>query len=385
MSFCLFAGMVYGQPAALKVGSTGFVGLNTSTPTVRLDIPNHNTSDNIAEIGSYGIASLNSSNGFLTHNVYFDLAGTANHVRMRAAGKGAIAQFFDGRIIYRTVPSGDADEERPFAEAFTVQNNGDMQIGYPWTNDRPEKLEVNGNVAANGVVLASDKRLKKNISKFDKGLKEVMALNPINYQYNGKAGIEDESMHVGLIAQELQKIAPELVINFQHIEGQQVNLMTGEVKKSGTAKDYLRINDTGVKYMLVNAIKEQQGMLEDLRKSNEELRELVNELAETIAVSKESKIDASLTGKEDIALLKQNAPNPFNGETEVKYFIPASAKAANIMITTNNGQVVKTIGITEKGEGVLSLTTSDIPVGNYHYTLSVDGKVIDTKTMSLVR
>ena len=53
-------------------------------------------------------------------------------------------------------------------------------------------------------------------------------------------------------------------------------------------------------------------------------------------------------------------------------------------ITSNAGQVIKTITIAHTGKGVISLTGNDIPAGNYHYTLLVDGNKVDTKTMTLV-
>ena len=167
------------------------------------------------------------------------------------------------------------------------------------------------------------------------------------------------------------------------MEGQETNQITGEIKKSGTAQEYLRIDDTGIKYMLVNAIKEQQEMIEELRKANEELRSVVEELASTVATNQESEISASLEGKS--ASLEQNTPNPFHGQTSLKYFIPENAQSAKIVITSSNGQVIKTVNIQDKGDGVLNLSASDMPTGNYHYTLSVDGRLVETKTMSLTR
>lgn len=94
---------------------------------------------------------------------------------------------------------------------------------------------------------ASDKRLKSNIIPSNYGLKEVMQLNPVNYTMNA-----DKSKQVGLIAQEVQKIVPEVV--------------------SGTEGDLSKGETLGVSYgnlvpVLINAIKELKLEIEELKKS----------------------------------------------------------------------------------------------------------------------
>ena len=41
------------------------------------------------------------------------------------------------------------------------------------------------------------------------------------------------------------------------------------------------------------------------------------------------------------ASLEQNAPNPFNSNTVIRYNVPASASAAQIVVTNTNGNTVK--------------------------------------------
>lgn len=62
--------------------------------------------------------------------------------------------------------------------------------------------------AANGTIQTSDIRLKKNISLLDAGLSTVMAMRPVRYQWKDGS---DRRQHVGLIAQEVRKLVPEVV------------------------------------------------------------------------------------------------------------------------------------------------------------------------------
>jgi hypothetical protein len=55
----------------------------------------------------------------------------------------------------------------------------------------------------------SDKRLKKNITPLQYGLKEVLQLNPV--MYNMKTEADTKKKHIGLIAQEVKVVMDELV------------------------------------------------------------------------------------------------------------------------------------------------------------------------------
>ena len=64
--------------------------------------------------------------------------------------------------------------------------------------------------AANGVINTSDRKAKTNITNLSYGLKEIMQLHAV--QFDWKEG-KNEVQNLGLIAQELQKIIPEVVVD----------------------------------------------------------------------------------------------------------------------------------------------------------------------------
>jgi flagellar hook assembly protein FlgD len=85
------------------------------------------------------------------------------------------------------------------------------------------------------------------------------------------------------------------------------------------------------------------------------------------------------------ASLSQNAPNPFNQTTAIRYTVPQNAGNALIQITDINGRAVKTIPVTAKGSGQITLQAGELTAGTYQYALIVNGRLIDTKRMILTK
>jgi hypothetical protein len=97
--------------------------------------------------------------------------------------------------------------------------------------------------ATNGVIQTSDMRLKTEIEPLQYGLKEVLQLRPVSFQWkNEKHG----SRKLGLLAQEVQSIIPEVIAS----DGQ-----------NGT----LGMNYAELIPVLINAVKEQQQQIDDIQ------------------------------------------------------------------------------------------------------------------------
>lgn len=128
---------------------------------------------------------------------------------------------------------------------FTVSATGNVGIG---TATPSSKLEVDGDIKAAGDVIAfsaSDQRLKNNISNITNPISKLNQINGVNFEWS-----KDQSIHsgkdVGVIAQDVQKVLPEVVT-----ERQDGNL----------AVKYEKIIP-----LLVEAIKDQQKQIEELKK-----------------------------------------------------------------------------------------------------------------------
>lgn len=122
-------------------------------------------------------------------------------------------------------------------------------------------LYVNGSAAKPGGgswVNASDQRLKENIEPYADGLSKLLSINPVTYHYNSRSGFNTSKKHVGVIAQELQEIAPYMV---------------GESKVNRTSdEEFLNVDNSAMTYMLINAVKEQQAQIEALKAEIEILK-----------------------------------------------------------------------------------------------------------------
>ena len=104
----------------------------------------------------------------------------------------------------------------------------------------------------------SDLRLKNNIQDYNAGLDEVLRIRPVTYQYNETSGFQQEVLdktYHGVIAQEMQEIAPYMI---------------GEFELDGNT--YLNYDGNALIYMLVNAIQEQQQQIEDLEERLEKIK-----------------------------------------------------------------------------------------------------------------
>jgi uncharacterized coiled-coil protein SlyX len=243
-------------------------------------------------------------------------------------------------------------------------------------------LHVNGDAAKPGSgswTVASDKRLKKNISTFSEGLNVLQKVKPVWFQYNGEAGMPTEKKYVGIIAQEMQKIAPYTVGEFTYSDS------------TGKQTQYLHYDDNALTYILVNSVKEQQGQIETLKQENTQ--------QQTQLAQKDARIEAletrlakleqlmlnlpnAVTAEEDdAARLWQNEPNPTEGTTIIRYRIPQLAGQAQIDIISANGQHLKSYPITQRGEGQLTVPATLLPSGTYLYRLLIDGKGVDAKKL----
>lgn len=101
----------------------------------------------------------------------------------------------------------------------------------------------------------SDDRTKMSTKfrPYDRGLKEVLALEPVYYTYNGDYSTPRGQEYVGLSAQAAQKIAPDLVGSIK------------AAKKPGAKEeDILTINPSNLTYMLILAVQELAARIEDL-------------------------------------------------------------------------------------------------------------------------
>ena len=137
---------------------------------------------------------------------------------------------------------------------------GDTGIGHPgdgtltfWSNNAVDMQIANNVVSVTGTITAtSDRRLKQNIKPLAGALSKLDQLRGISFEWNRLStsiGHKEGEKAIGMIAQEVQKVYPQLVV----------------ATKNGK-QEYLSIDYGKFTAVLLQAIKEQQKEIEELQK-----------------------------------------------------------------------------------------------------------------------
>lgn len=228
--------------------------------------------------------------------------------------------------------------------------------------------------------ITSDARLKNIEGKYNKGLTDILKLNAIAYHYKNVGDRKfDESVistpAVGFAAQDVQKVFPEAV---------------------GTDADgYLNLNIHPILIASINAFKDVQKQLDEKTSEIDNLKKLAQQQQEQItllmqkfnSLGNQSKMVNQNESIQvmDMPKLEQNAPNPVNNNTVIKYRLPQSVKVAQMVITDSRGSIIKTIVLNAKNSGQVTLSAGTLATGSYFYSLLVDGVKFDTKEMQIVK
>jgi len=86
-------------------------------------------------------------------------------------------------------------------------------------------------------------------------------------------------------------------------------------------------------------------------------------------------------------LLYQNYPNPFNPKTNIKYQITNNNSNVKLVVFNIQGKQIAVLVNQKQSAGTYEVdwNAADYPSGVYFFTLSVEGNIVDTKKMILVK
>ena len=125
-------------------------------------------------------------------------------------------------------------------------------------------LQVTGNAAKDSGSAwssLSDARLKEDVRDFEAGLAQLRQVRPVRFRYNGRAGTRAGLEGVGVLGQEIEKIFPEMV-----------QRIPGGVDSEPDLEDLRIYNGSALTFVLVNAVKELAGRVEQLEQALAEAR-----------------------------------------------------------------------------------------------------------------
>jgi hypothetical protein len=194
-------------------GNTNYVGIG------------HYAADDILNItsgGNVGIGytnpgsklSVNGDGGFVSNS-----NSRVLYLTQQSAGNGNIIQFLNqsGTNVWELVGRDNAFYlfNNQNSVGYTLSSNatngyiGILKGANPATTANAYPLDVTGTIRATSDIIAfSDKRVKENIKTIDNALDKVTKLRGVSYN---RKDIEDKSTKIGVIAQEVKNILPEVV------------------------------------------------------------------------------------------------------------------------------------------------------------------------------
>ena len=220
----------------MRIDSTGNVGIGTSSPGVKLDVA--------GAIRSNGQIQLTLANNAATGSGQLYLNGATGN-RIEFNGNGIAAPAFTTRsvgtkiVLFPNVGASAADYAIGIDSSTLWQSIPDSTGTFKWYAGQTNigTLSGTGTFTVTGNITAySDERLKSNIKTIENALNKVSKLRGVSFDKNGESGI-------GVIAQEVQEILPEVV-------------QDGE---------YLSVAYGNIVGLLIEAIKEQQVQIENLK------------------------------------------------------------------------------------------------------------------------
>jgi hypothetical protein len=244
--------------SSLDIAASGNVGINNGSPASTLDV-----SGNVLTLGSES-GTTNRTNAtiklsrivlppFNTASLTFGVLNAATTSTENLVGIGGGASGFSAStsILFTTAANNNTDTG---TERMRITSIGRVGIG---TASPDQLLSVNGDaskVGGGSWQSFSDQRLKNIKAPFTTGLKAVMQLQPVRYEYraNNALGLKSEGEHVGFAAQAVKQVVPEAV--------------------TANSEGYLMVNNDPIIWTMLNAIKEQQKEIVELKRQIRQLR-----------------------------------------------------------------------------------------------------------------
>ena len=199
---------------------------------------------NTDALGNYSTAMGNSSESIGTYSAAMGNYSTASDFASVVIGQynSSGSSVTNNATSFNTANTafviGNGADSSNKSDAFKVMFNGDATV----SND----LTVSGDV-----VISSDARLKSNIVSLGSTLPKLLQIDGKSYEMKGK-------QKIGVLAQEIQEVFPELV--------------------SEDDNEMLAVNYQGLVPVLINALKEQQTEIDTYRDEVSELKEIVQAL-----------------------------------------------------------------------------------------------------------
>lgn len=265
-----------------------------------------------------------------------------------------------------------------------------------------------------GWTSTSDRNKKENFKNLDgeKVLRSISNMQVQEWSYKGRPDIR----YIGTMAQDFHKEFPLLgkdSLGINQIDADGVALAGIQALIKRSCKQDSAIQSLTLKVQqgtdvqaLKDALKQKDNELNQTRQQLNDLQEQLNQVKAYLgtlctmpcngatgnnnlsAPEQTNPQKATLTDTKAILepILYQNQPNPFNENTVIRYFLPDNKSSAQLIVTDVKGsKQYLNLKLENYGNSQVAIEAGELSAGTYLYSLVVNGTIIDTKQMILVK
>ncbi len=207
----------------MRLSSSGNLGIARTSPAYPLDVYGGTSGSSSITVARFA-SSPPAGGGWELNRVIIDnmTAGTS---------KNALSFYGSGAIKWEVGNDFQANNNQNFfiwdgvarSVRFYIDQNGAVGLG-TYSPTAGYRLDVRGNVRIQGsgttcyigngtgnTSCSSDIRLKKDIKKINNALDKISRINGVSFKWKDEA--KDQTTKIGLIAQNIEKTFPEVVMN----------------------------------------------------------------------------------------------------------------------------------------------------------------------------
>ena len=215
----------------LVVDATGKVGISNASPAYALDVSGTIRSKGVSSVGSVSLfnggttstGSIQFHTSDTTRWGYINAADTIGGMQIVVENNGIFRVYTGNSESLRINPGGHAmfNTASPASGIMTLKNpsaSGRWGVGPTAANIFLVYNQSNVGVRLNDGDTSwsgtSDGRLKTDIERLPNSLDKLTAINGVTFRWKNKT--ISQTQHVGVIAQDVQKVYPQLVTTDEH-------------------------------------------------------------------------------------------------------------------------------------------------------------------------
>ncbi|MEW7289142.1 T9SS type A sorting domain-containing protein [Aquimarina sp. 2304DJ70-9] len=374
---------------AFRISSDGNIGIGTDNPgSIELNIFDNDTPTiRLAQNGGFGVQSwdvaANEANFFVRDvtngsKLPFRIQPNTpkNTLTLRSSGTVGVGTWgpnSNASVHMSSTSKGllinrlNTDQRTTFAASLGTGENGMMVYdneenklylwnGTAWITDTDaQDLELTDNTLS----LANDATtvdLAKYLDNTDDQTIDVFQLNGNNLE----------------LSLESDGVATQTVDLSAYVNTDTQDLTLASL--SGTELTIEIENGNGVTVDL-------SSILDPLQQENEAQQVQIDDLLSRLEALEQNIVSQIPINKSNVPILYQNIPNPFNGTSTIKYYLPEGITSASIVFSDMLGKVFSTVSLKETGDSDLNVNSDGLANGTYFYTLYIGSRRIDTKKM----